>query len=39
MKKWLTLTAAMLFSVSAIAEEKVVLYNWADYIPELINLN
>ena len=36
MKKWLTLTAAMLFSVSAIAEEKVVLYNWADYIPDSV---
>lgn len=36
MKKWLTLTAAMLISFSALAEEKVVLYNWADYIPDSV---
>jgi spermidine/putrescine transport system substrate-binding protein len=36
MKKWVTLTAAMLFSLSAVAEEKVVLYNWSDYIPDSV---
>jgi spermidine/putrescine transport system substrate-binding protein len=36
MKKWLTVTAAMLISFSSIAEEKVVLYNWADYIPDQV---
>ncbi len=36
MKKWLTLTAMMLISFSSIAQEKVVLYNWADYIPDSV---
>ena len=36
MKKWLTVTAAMMLSFSAMAEEKVVLYNWADYIPDKV---
>ena len=36
MKKWLTISAAMLLSFSVIAEEKIVLYNWADYIPDSI---
>lgn len=36
MKKWLTLTATMLISFSVVAQEKVVLYNWADYIPDQV---
>ncbi|MEL0659958.1 extracellular solute-binding protein [Psychromonas arctica] len=36
MKKWLTLTATMLISFSSMAQEKVVLYNWADYIPDSV---
>ena len=36
MKKWLTLTAMMLISFSSVAQEKVVLYNWADYIPDSV---
>jgi len=36
MKKWLTVTAAMLISFSVVAQEKVVLYNWADYIPDSV---
>ena len=36
MKKWLILTATMLISFSSMAQEKVVLYNWADYIPDSV---
>ncbi|MCE0558976.1 MULTISPECIES: extracellular solute-binding protein [unclassified Motilimonas] len=36
MNKWLTLAAATLMSFSAVAAEKVVLYNWADYIPDTV---